>query len=116
MGIIIKYTSTIFQTQWKSTFSTLTQLRNNQCTNSRDLYKTQIASSWTLNAHNAKLSTPCSHTFKTLLSAKTAHSFSPSHKEERPSSLSELPGEERVTDFRSGRMTGLLELQKNETY
>merc|ERR1739838_416268 len=98
MGII-KYTSTIFQTKWRSTFSTLTQSRNNQCTNSRDLSKTQTASSWMLNAHNAKPSTPSSHTFKTLSTAKTAHSFSPCQEVERPSSLSEPPGEERVTEF-----------------
>merc|ERR1711988_331806 len=98
MGII-KFTSTIFQTKWRSTFSTLTQLRNNQCTNSRDLSKTQTASSWTSNAHNAKLSTPFSHTSKTLLPAKTANSFSPCQEVERPSSLSEPPGEERETEF-----------------
>merc|ERR1712159_132229 len=98
MGII-KYTSTIFQTRWRWTFSTLILNRNNQCTNSRDSYKTQTASSWMLNAHNAKPSTPFSLTSKTLSTARTANSFSPSQEVERPSSLSEPPGEERETEF-----------------
>merc|ERR1711935_1030441 len=112
MGII-KYTSTLFQKKWRSIFSTLIQLKNKTCTNSRDLYRTQTVSSWMSSAHSARLSTLFSLTSSPLSSASTADSFSLSQEVARPSSLSELPGEERETEFASNT-SSLVELQKHQ--
>merc|ERR1711871_455201 len=99
MGII-KYISTLFEREkWKSISLTKTQTKKKACTSSRSSSKPQIPSSWMSNAHNATLSTQSSQTPKKSASALTANTFLPYQKVERPSSLSALPGEERVTEL-----------------
>merc|ERR1711998_598702 len=97
MGII-KYISTLFEREkWKSI--SLTKTKKKACTSSRSSSKPQNPSSWMLNAHNATLSTQSSQTPKKSASALTANTSLPYQKVERPSSLSALPGEERVTEL-----------------
>merc|ERR1712014_228340 len=99
MGII-KYISTLFEREkWKSIFLTKTQNMNKACTSSRNLSKPQTHSLWMSNAHNAILSTQSSQTLKKYAFAPTANTSLPSQEVERPSSLLELPGEERVTEL-----------------
>merc|ERR1711907_801222 len=100
MGIIIKYISTLFEREkWRSIFSTKTQTMRPVCTSSRNLSKHQTHSSWMSNAQIAILSTQSSQTLKKFAFAPTANSSLPFQEEERPSSLSALPGEERVTEL-----------------
>merc|ERR1712023_390742 len=99
MGII-KYISTLFEREkWRSIFLTKTQTMNKVCTSSRNLSNHQIPSSWMSNAHNATPSTLSSQTLKKYAFAPTANTFLPSQEVERPSSLLELPGEERATEL-----------------
>merc|ERR1712087_339971 len=99
MGII-KYISTLFERdKWRSIFLTKTQNTKPACTSSRNLSKHQTHSSWMSNAHNAIPSTQSSQTLKKYASAPTASISSLSQEVERPSSLSVLPGEERVTEL-----------------
>merc|ERR1711907_928571 len=100
MGIIIKYISTLFEREkWRSIFSTKTQTMRPACTSSRNLSKHQTHSSWMSNAHNATMSTLSSQTLKKFAFAPTANTFLPSQEVEKPNSLSESPGEERVTEL-----------------
>merc|ERR1712111_158409 len=100
MGIIIKYISTLFEREkWRSIFLTKTQKPNKACTSSRNLLKHQTHSSWMSNAHNVIPLTQSSQTPKKYAFAPTANISSPSQEVERPSSLSALPGEERVTEL-----------------
>merc|ERR1711959_432766 len=100
MGIIIKYISTLFEREkWKSIFLTKTQTMKPACTSSRSSSRPQTHSSWMSNAHNATLSTQSSQTLKKYAFAPTANTFLPSQEVERPSSLLELPGEERATEL-----------------
>merc|ERR1711959_540764 len=99
MGII-KYISTLFEREkWRSIFSTKTLIMKQACTSSRNLSKHQTHSSWMSNAHNAIPSTQSSQTLKKYAFAPTANTFLLSQEVERPSSLSALPGEERVTEL-----------------
>merc|ERR1712029_586701 len=99
MGII-KYISTLFEREkWRSIFLTKTQKMNKVCTSSRNLSKHQTHSSWMSNAHNAIPLTQSTQTLKEYASAPTANSSLLSQEVERPSSLSALPGEERVTEL-----------------
>merc|ERR1711998_630365 len=99
MGII-KLISTLFEREkWKSIFSTKTQIMKPVCTSSRNLSKHQTHSSWTSNAQIAITSTQSSHTVKRCAFVPTAITSLPSQEEVRPSSLSALPGEERVTEL-----------------
>merc|ERR1712167_218001 len=97
MGII-KYISTLFEREkWRSIFLTKTKKPAN--TSSRSSSKPQTPSSWMSDAHNATPSTQSSHTHKKSSFAPTANTFLPSQEVERPSLLSELPGEERETEL-----------------
>merc|ERR1711871_1084129 len=99
MGII-KYISTLFEREkWKSIFLTKTQTTKPVCTSSRNLSNHQTHSSWMSNAHNAIPSTQSSQTLKKYAFAPTANTSLLSQEVERPSSLSVLPGEERVTEL-----------------
>merc|ERR1711934_1056191 len=99
MGII-KFISTLFEREkWKSISSTKTLIMKQVCTSSRNLSKHQTHSSWMSNAPTATLSTQSSQTPKKYAFAPTANSSLPFQEEERPSSLSALPGEERVTEL-----------------
>merc|ERR1712021_306578 len=99
MGII-KYISTLFEREkWRSIYSTKTLILNKACTSSRNLSKHQTHSSWMSNAHNAMRSTQSSQTLKKYAFAPTANTSLPFQEVERPSSLSVLPGEERVTEL-----------------
>merc|ERR1711990_1298883 len=101
MGIIIKYISTLFEREkWRSIFLTKTQTMKPVCTSSRSWSKHQTHSSWMSNAQIAILSTQSSQTLKKYASAPTANSFLPFQEVERPSLLSVLPGEERVTELK----------------
>merc|ERR1712178_564118 len=111
MGIIIKYISTfvLCEQTWKSIYLTLTLRRKLLNTSLRDKSKHRTPSSWMLNAQCATLSLPSTPTHRDSSFAETANTSSVYQKVEKESSVSALPGEERVTEPINCRLQDNLE-------
>merc|ERR1711871_917029 len=99
MGII-KYISTfvLCEQTWISIYSTLTQPTRPPSTSLRDKSRHQTLSSWMSNAQCATPSPLSTLTHNVSSFARTASTSSACQREERVSSASAPPGEERATE------------------